>query len=65
MKIIIVGGGKVGFTLAEHLSREDHDVIIIDTRDESLQRASDTLDVMCVKGNGVSLATLRDAGADS
>ena len=63
MKIIIVGGGKVGFTLAEHLSREDHDVIIIDTRDESLQRASDTLDVMCVKGNGASIATLREADA--
>ena len=64
MKIIIVGGGKVGFTLAEHLSREDHDVIIIDTRDESLQRASDTLDVMCVKGNGASIATLREADAE-
>ena len=64
MKIIIVGGGKVGFTLAEHLSREDHDVIIIDTRDEALQRASDTLDVMCVKGNGASIATLREADAE-
>ena len=65
MKIIIVGNGKVGFTLAEHLSRENHDVTIIDTSDEALRRADDTLDVMCVKGNGVSLATLRDAGADS
>ena len=65
MKIIIVGDGKVGFTLAEHLSREDHDVTIIDTRDDALQRASDALDVMCVKGNGASIATLREAGAES
>ena len=63
MKIIIVGDGKVGFTLAEHLSREDHDVTIIDTRDDALKRASDALDVMCVKGNGASIATLREAGA--
>ena len=65
MKIIIVGDGKVGFTLAEHLSREDHDVTIIDTRDDALKRASDALDVMCVKGNGASIATLREAGAES
>ena len=65
MKIIIVGDGKVGFTLAEHLSRENHDVTIIDTHDEALQRASDTLDVMCVKGNGASLATLREAEAEN
>ena len=44
MKIIIVGDGKVGFTLAEHLSREEHDVTIIDTSDNALQKASDTLD---------------------
>ena len=65
MKIIIVGDGKVGFTLAEHLSRENHDVTIIDTHVEVLQRASDALDVMCVKGNGASLATLREAEAEN
>ena len=64
MKIIIVGDGKVGFTLAEHLSRESHDVTIIDTRDEALKRASDALDVMCLKGNGASIATLREAEAE-
>ncbi len=63
MKIIIVGCGKVGFTLAEHLSKEDHDVTIVDTDFESLKRASDALDVMCVKGNGASSAILEEAGA--
>ena len=65
MKIIIVGDGKVGFTLAEHLSREEHDVTIIDTSDDALQKASDTLDVMCIKGNGASLTALKEAGTDT
>ena len=65
MKIIIVGDGKVGFTLAEHLSREEHDVTIIDTSDNALQKASDTLDVMCIKGDGASLTALKEAGADT
>ena len=48
MNIIIVGEGKVGYTLAEHLSRENHDVTIIDTNDAALRRASELLDVMGV-----------------
>lgn len=65
MKIIIVGSGKVGFTLAEQLVREQHDVTIVDLREESLRRASDMLDVMVIHGNGVSTSTLREAGADT
>ena len=37
MKIIIVGDGKVGFTLAEHLSQEEHDITVIDTNDAALR----------------------------
>lgn len=65
LKIIIVGNGKVGYTLAEHLSQEEHDVTIIDTNSEALLRASESLDVMCVKGNGATLSALKEAGADS
>lgn len=65
MKIIIVGNGKVGFTLAEQLSQEEHDVTIVDTQDTALRRASDALDIMSVKGNGVSASILREAGADA
>ena len=43
-----MGDGKVGFTLAEHLSREEHDVTVIDTNDDALRRASESLDVLCV-----------------
>ncbi len=62
MKIIIVGNGKLGSTLAEHLSRENHHVTIVDASDATLSRTSDRMDVMCVKGNGASIATLRAAG---
>ena len=65
LKIIIVGDGKVGYTLAEHLSQEEHDVTIIDTNDDALRRASDNLDVMCVKGNGASISALVESGAAS
>lgn len=62
MKIIIVGNGKVGFSLAEQLVRESHDVTVVDVREDSLRRASDVLDVMSIRGNGVSVDTLRQAG---
>ena len=59
MDIIIVGDGKVGYTLAEQLSLEGHSVTIVDTSDEALRKADEALDVMCVKGNGASAAALR------
>ena len=63
LNIIIVGDGKVGFALAEHLSREAHNVTVIDTNDDALRRASESLDVLCIKGNGASLSALREAEA--
>ncbi len=63
MNIIIVGIGKVGFTLAEQLSRESHNITVVDDVETAVQRASDMLDVMAVRGNGVSAATLKEAGA--
>ena len=63
MNIIIVGSGKVGFFLAEQLVKENHDITIIDLYDETLQKAYDNLDIMTIKGNGVSPDTLSEAGA--
>ena len=62
MKIVIVGNGKVGFSLAQQLVKEKHDVTIVDIADDTLSRASDTLDLMVVHGNGVSASTLIEAG---
>ena len=45
MRILVVGDGKVGHVLAEHLTREGHNVVIVDIDEEALQRSEDTLDV--------------------
>lgn len=65
MKIIIVGNGKVGYSLAEQLVAEHHDVTVVDIHEHNLANASDTLDLMILQGNGVSADTLREAGADT
>ncbi len=67
MKIIIVGGGKVGYTLAQQLTIEEHDVILIDNNPVVLSHADETLDIMCIRGNGASAEILKEAninGAD-
>ncbi len=64
MKIIVVGDGKVGHTLVENLAKEGHAVVVVDKNDEKLRRCEDTLDVMCVRGNGATTATLTEAGAE-
>ncbi|WMJ75776.1 MULTISPECIES: Trk system potassium transporter TrkA [unclassified Sedimentibacter] len=67
MKIIIVGGGKVGYTLAQQLTTEEHDVILIDNNPVVLNHADETLDIMCIRGNGASAEILKEAninGAD-
>ena len=64
MNIVIVGDGKVGFTLASYLAQENHDVTIVDQDAAALEKASETLDVMCVRGNGANVRTLLEAGAD-
>lgn len=62
MKIIIVGVGKVGYTLAKTLSGEKNDVVVIDKSLEALEKAEDNLDVLCIKGNGVGANTLFESG---
>ncbi len=64
MNIVIVGDGKVGYTLAAYLAQEKHDVTIVDQDETALEKASETLDVMCVRGNGANVRTLLEAGVD-
>jgi len=61
MKIVIVGGGKVGYTLAQQLSSEKHDITLVDNNAEVLAHAYETLDIMCIKGNGASVDILKAA----
>ncbi len=65
MNIIIVGCGKVGYTLVEALSNENHNIVVIDTRQDKLDLITDTLDVMGILGNGVSHTVLMQAGIET
>ncbi|WHH61080.1 Trk system potassium transporter TrkA [Petroclostridium sp. X23] len=64
MRIIIIGSGKVGYKLAESLSEENNNVVIIDKDADALKKAEEELDVMCIKGNGVSTHILMEAGVE-
>lgn len=65
MKIIVVGCGKVGLALVKQLSREGHDLTVVDKDSERLKTALSTLDVMTYVGDGTSYTTLRDAGIEA
>ena len=54
MKIIIVGCGKVGCALAKQLSREKHNITVIDTNYSLVHTVSNSNDVMGIVGNGAS-----------
>lgn len=65
LQIIIVGCGKVGRTLVEQLSREGHDITIVDKNAEKVQTISSLYDVMGVTGNGASYSVQMDAGIEN
>ena len=64
MKIVIVGCGKVGRTIAEQLNGEKHDIVVIDSSEAVIERMNETLDLMGIDGDGSSMAVLREAGAE-
>ncbi|YCH21889.1 Trk system potassium transporter TrkA [Pseudomonas sp. D1-3] len=64
MKIIILGAGQVGGTLAEHLASEANDITVVDTDGDRLRALSDRLDIRTVQGKGSFPTVLRQAGAD-
>lgn len=65
MKIIIVGCGKVGMTLAEQLSQEHYSVVLVDHSLEKIHRISENIDALRICGNGSSIGTLMEAGVDT
>lgn len=63
MKIIILGAGKVGATLAEQLATEHNDITLIDINEERLKSLQD-LDILTIIGHGAYPSTLRRGGAE-
>ncbi|CDZ95237.1 Trk system potassium transporter TrkA [Pseudomonas saudiphocaensis] len=64
MKIIILGAGQVGGTLAENLASEANDITVVDTDPDRLRDLGDRLDIRTVVGHASFPTVLRQAGAD-
>jgi len=64
MKIIILGAGQVGGTLAEHLASEANDITVVDNSFERLHELQDRLDLRTVRGMASHPAVLKQAGAE-
>lgn len=62
MKTIIVGAGEVGFHIAQKLSEENQDVVLIDMDPQQIKRVAEHLDIQAFLGSGTSPRILRDAG---
>ena len=64
MKIVIVGAGQVGTTLAENLARENNDITIVDINGAVLRALQDRLDIRTVTGTGCHPDVLVNAGIE-
>ncbi len=65
MKIIIVGLGNVGETLAVTLLEEGNSVTVVDLSGDKVKKITDKYDILGVVGNGATHTTLREAGISS
>ena len=63
MRIVIVGCGRVGSTLAENLDADGHEVIILDVRTAAFDRLPETFKGAAIRGDGTDEEVLRRAGA--
>lgn len=64
MYVIIVGCGRVGAKLAELLSREGHNVVVIDKNPGAFKRLPEGFDGVTLEGSGFDLELLRQAGIE-
>ena len=62
MKVVVVGGGKVGQLLTQLLVEENHDVVVIDNRENILELIQTNYDVAVVHGNGATVEVQSEAG---
>lgn len=62
MRVVIVGAGKLGYSLAQCLANEEHEVTVIEQDEERRLIVQNSLDVMTLCGNGASPQFLVDSG---
>ncbi len=65
MQIVIIGNGSLGDSLIEYISREGHNITVIDENDESVNAVVNKYDVMGVCGSGASVEIQKDAGVET
>ena len=61
MKIIIVGCGKIGSTIARELNDEGHHIVVIDKNPQAVENLTGSIDMMGITGNGASFEILQEA----
>ena len=64
MKIVILGAGRIGGSLARNLSNSNYEVCIVDESKNKLSDLEDKLDIMTVEGHASQLSTLKKSGLD-
>ena len=62
MKIIIIGAGEVGSNIAQRLSEEDHDVVVIEKDPHKITHIQNVIDVQAILGSGTNPSILNEAG---
>jgi len=62
MRIVIIGAGNAGKNLAERLSNEQHDIVIVDRDSEKLAAVQSQVDIQTIEGEGTDPLTLEEAG---
>jgi trk system potassium uptake protein TrkA len=62
MKIIIVGGGNLGFELANLLVKEKHDVVVVEKNEKRAEYLGENLDALVLQGDGTERKILKDGG---
>jgi trk system potassium uptake protein TrkA len=62
MKIIIIGAGDVGFNIAQRLSEESHDVVMIEKDPVKIRHIQNVIDVQAILGSGTNPTILKEAG---
>lgn len=65
MNIIVAGAGEVGVHLAKMLSREKHNIVVVDQKEDVLENLNSNYDLMTVLGSPTSLSALKDAGCNA
>jgi trk system potassium uptake protein TrkA len=64
MKIIIVGAGQVGGTLAENLVGENNEISVVDVDNDKLRELQDKMDLQVINGQGCHPEVLLNAGVE-